>query len=581
MKTLKMLFEGLEKKYKASAILAPLSMLIEVSMEVFIPLIMSKIIDVGIANKDIAYTAKTGCLMILCAVVSLTGGVLSARFAAVGALGFARNVRRKVFTKVQSFGFANIDTFSTPSLITRLTTDITNLQNTYMMLIRTCVRAPIMLIFAAVMSFYLNKKLASIFLIVIPVLAILLGLIGVTAYPRFRKMFQKYDNLNADVQENLTAMRVVKAFVRQSHEKIQFENCAEDLRNTQIAAEKIVILNQPVMQVVMHVCIICMIWFGSGFIVKGEMQTGQLISFITYNNQILGSLMMLSMIFITMIISKASLTRIMEVLKTEPDMTEPDMIAKNNSASLDVTKKSSIDFKNVSFSYEGDENNKVLENINLKIPAGSTVGIIGGTGSSKTTLVQLIPRLYDVLSGSVEIGGVDVRDWSLEDLRNTVAMVLQKNVLFSGTIRENLLWGNESATEDEIVECCKIACAHEFISSFPEGYETVLGQGGVNLSGGQKQRLCIARALLKKSSIIILDDSTSACDVATDKAIRLGLKNVLKGTTTIIIAQRITSVQDADMILVMDKGRIVNIGNHDELLKVSEIYREVYETQNR
>lgn len=576
MKTLKMLFEGLEKKYKVFAFLAPVAMILEVSMEVFIPLIMSKIIDVGIANKDIAYTAKTGCLMIFCAILSLTGGVLSARFAAVGALGFARNIRRNIFSKVQSFGFSNIDTFSTPSLITRLTTDVTNLQNTYMMLIRTCVRAPIMLIFAAVMSFYLNKKLASIFLIVIPLLAILLGLIGTTAYPRFRKMFQKYDQLNADVQENLTAMRVVKAFVRQSHEKKQFENCAEDLRNTQMAAEKIVILNQPVMQVVMHVCIICMIWFGSGFIVKGEMQTGQLISFITYNNQILGSLMMLSMIFITMIISKASLTRIMEVLKTEPDMVE-----KINSSSPDITDNGSIIFKDVSFSYDGDVKNKVLEDINLEIPGGSTVGIIGGTGSSKTTLVQLIPRLYDVLSGSVEIGGVDVRDWPLENLRNTVAMVLQKNVLFSGTIRENLLWGNDGASENDIVECCKIACAHEFISSFPEGYETVLGQGGVNLSGGQKQRLCIARALLKKSSIIILDDSTSACDVATDKSIRQGLKTALKNTTTIIIAQRITSVQDADMILVMDKGRIVNIGNHEELLECSEIYREVYETQNR
>lgn len=578
MKTLKLLLFGLEKKYKVFALLSPVAMILEVSMEVIIPLVMSKIIDIGITNADVAYTIKTGLMMICFALLSLFGGVLSARFAAVAALGFARNIRRNIFAKIQSFDFSDIDDFSTSSLITRLTTDVTNLQNTFMMLVRTCVRAPVMLISASVMSFYINKKLACIFLIVIPVLAFFLALIGSKSYPRFKQMFKKYDNLNASVQENLTGMRVVKAFVREEYEKQRFYEKADDLRKSQLFAEKIVILNQPIMQVVMHVCIICMIWFGGNYIIAGSMQTGQLISFITYNNQILGSLMMLSMIFITMIISKASITRIIEVFDTVPNI---QTNSHKNIVNYDQRIPMDIEFSNVSFSYTNSKENKVLHNINLKIPFGTTVGIIGGTGSSKTTLVQLIPRLYDVLEGCVKIGGIDVRNWDLKELRKSVAMVLQNNVLFSGTIKENLLWGNDDANDEQIIEACKIACADSFIKSFPEGYNTVLGQGGVNLSGGQKQRLCIARALLKKSKIIILDDSTSACDSATDKYIRTQLKSALKDITTIIITQRIISIQDADIILVMDKGKIVDIGDHKTLLKKSNIYREVYETQNR
>lgn len=573
-----MLLSGLEKKYVIAAILSPIAMIGEVFMEVLIPLVMSKIIDVGIANTDVAYTTKVGLLMIGCALLSLTCGVLSGRFAAVAALGFARNLRLKLFSSVQNFTFGDVDRFSTASLVTRLTTDVTNTQNTFMMVVRTCVRSPVMLVSAAVMSFYINPKLASIFLVIIPLLAVLLCLIGVNAFGRFKSMFKKYDAMNGEVQENLNAIRVVKAFVRGKYENEEFQKAAEAVQKAQVKAEKIVILNMPLMQIVMYICIILILWFGGNFIISGSMQTGQLISFITYSNQILMSLMMLSMIFISIVISKASISRIVEVLSVKPTIVSPENPV---STEKNAAKVPSIQFENVSFSYDNRADNLVLENINLEIASGQTVGIIGGTGSSKTTLVQLIPRLYDVLSGAVLVDGVDVRKQNLETLRQKVAMVLQNNVLFTGTIRENIKWGNPDATDAEIEAVCKAACADDFIKSFVQGYDTVLGQGGVNVSGGQKQRLCIARALLKKPSILILDDSTSAVDTATDKSIRDQLKTMLPGTTKIIIAQRIASVKDADVILVMDSGRIVDKGTHSELLERCSIYKEVYETQNR
>jgi ATP-binding cassette subfamily B protein len=575
MSSLKKLLEKLETKYIVTAVFSPIAMIGEVSMEVYIPLIMARIIDVGIKNSDLAYTAKTGLLMILMAVLSLGFGTLSARLAAIGALGFAKNLRNRLFLKVQNFSFSNIDKFTTPSLITRLTTDVTNLQNLFMMAVRTCIRSPVMLISAVIMSIRINVKLSIIFLCAIPVLALFLGIIIKQSFPKFQTMFKKYDNLNASVQENLNGIRVVKAYVRGKYENLKFECACDDLRKNQIDAEKIVILNIPLMQITMSVCTILVIWFGARFIIAQTMQTGQLISFITYNTQVLMSLMMISMIFISIVLSRVSIQRILEVLQETTRLqnkTDPISQTKN---------KFSIEFENVSFSYNEDKNNTVLENICLKIEQGTTVGILGGTGSSKTTLVSLIPRLYDVLSGSVKIAGIDVKNWDMTELRKHVAFVLQNNLLFSQTIRENLKWGNEDASDEEIEQACKIACADEFIERLPEKYDTVLSQGGTNLSGGQKQRLCIARALLKKSEIIIFDDSTSAVDTATEKKITKALKTVFPDTTKIFIAQRISSVKDADVILVMDAGRIVDSGKHEELLSRCDIYREVYETQNR
>ena len=582
MRTLNKLLSGLETKYKINSILAPIMMIGEVLMEVLIPTIMARIIDVGIANRDINYVVKVGLIMVGASVCSLTFGVLSGRFAATGALGFAKNLRRKLFNKVQDFSFSNCDKFSTASLVTRLTTDVTSAQNTYMMIIRTCIRSPIMFISAIIMSFSINSKLALIFVVAIPFIAIPVALIAINAFPRFKIMMKKYDGLNSDVQENLNGIRVVKAFVREDYETKDFDAIADDLRKTQVRAEKLVILNMPVMQLVMYLTTIAMLWFGGNMIISQTMETGELISFITYLSQILMSLMMISMIFIMLVMSRASIARIVEILDEEIDIKNPEETKNEvdeNSTGLTFVKDGSIRFENVSFSYDKTEKDIVLFDANLEIASGTTVGIIGGTGSSKTTLVQLIPRLYDTLRGEVFVGGENVKSYNLKTLRDSVAMVLQKNVLFSGTIKDNLRWGNPEATEEELIQACKSSCAHDFISSFPDGYETQLGQGGVNLSGGQKQRLCIARALLKNPKILILDDSTSAVDTATDFSIRQALANTLKDTTKIIIAQRISSVKDADIIFVMDEGKIVSSGNHQQLLETSEIYREVYESQ--
>lgn len=574
MNSLKKLLVGLEKRFKVSALVAPLLIMGEVLLEVLIPLIMARIIDVGISNHDVGYVVKYGLIMILAALASLGFGVFAGKYAAVASVGFARNIRRRLFNKIQDFSFGNVDKFSTSSLITRLTTDVTNTQNTFQMIIRMCIRSPFMFVSAIIMSFYINSKMALIFLAAIPLIAIPAAIIMKKAFPRFQEMMKNYDLLNGTVQENLIGIRAVKAFVREKDEIERFKIAANAVRTTQVKAEKLVILNMPIMQLVMYLSIIAILWFGGNFIIAGSMQVGELISFITYLTQILMSLMMISMIFVMLVISKASMSRIVEVLDEEVDIKSAE-----KSKAVSSVKDGSIKFENVSFSYDKQESTAVLRNINVDIKSGMTVGIVGGTGSSKTTFVQLIPRLYDVLSGKVEVGGVNVKDYELETLRNSVAMVLQKNVLFSGTIKENLKWGNENATDEEIIAACKAASAHDFVSSFPDGYETELGQGGVNLSGGQKQRLCIARALLKQPKILILDDSTSAVDTATDAAIRKNLASTLNNTTKIIIAQRISSIQDADVIYVLDEGEIVDFGNHEKLLETCEIYKEVYESQ--
>ena len=580
MTNFRKLIYGLEKKYIFFTFLTPLTMMGEVAMEVVIPLLMAKIVDVGIASHNIQYVVRTGLLMIGAACLSLTFGILSGRFAALASTGFSHNLRRNLFGKVQDLAFSNMDKFGTASLVTRLTSDVTNAQNTYQMVIRICVRSPAMLVFAVVMSFNIDRELASFLLIVIPVLGAILALIGFMAFPRFREMLKQYDSLNSNVQENLTGIRVVKSFVQEKTESMKFSATAEKLRNAQLKAERIIIFNMPVLQLTMYACIILLLWSGGNRIIAGSMQPGELISFLTYINQILMSLMMISMIFVMLILSRASISRIMEVLDEEPAIKEPAATAGSGEATQQSIQSGSVEFQNVSFSYT-EQGTPVLSNINLTIPSGTTVGIIGGTGSSKSTLVQLIPRLYDVTGGKVLVDGKDVRSLSLETLRQAVGMVLQKNVLFSGTIRENLLWGDKKASQQEIEVACKHADADEFIKSFPQGYETVLGQGGVNLSGGQKQRLCIARALLTKPRILILDDSTSAVDTATDARIRQSLRTSLPDTTKIIIAQRITSIQDADMIVVLDDGSIAATGTHTQLLETCGIYREVYESQQK
>ena len=561
--------------YWLRSALASATVICEVLIEVYIPYLMADIINIGIANGDVSFIFRRGLLMIAMACLSLSMGALSGWFAADASAGFAKNLRAGLFRKVQGFSFANVDKFSTASLVTRLTTDVTNVQQSFMMVIRTLVRAPLMLIAATVMAVRLNAELATVFAFAIPLLGAFIIILGSKALPRFKAMLKKYDGLNAEVQENLIAIRVVKAFVREKHENERFTSSAEAVREAQAKAERLLVLGMPVSQYALYLCMIAVCYIGGHLIVAGDMLTGDLMSFISYVSQILSSLLMVSMMFVSLTMTRASMTRILEVLDEQNDITDDDA-----SASLSVP-DGSIEFRDVCFSYAKDPNNLTLSHINLKIRRGETIGIIGGTGSAKSSLVQLVPRLYDVLSGSVLVGGHDVREYKIKALRDSVSMVLQKNMLFSGTIRDNLRWGDAEATDAEVEDACRAAAAHDFITSFPAGYDTDLGQGGVNVSGGQKQRLCIARALLKRPKIIILDDSTSAVDTATDAAIRKALREKLAGTTTLIIAQRIASVMDADRIVVMNEGTIADVGTHEELLERSEIYREVFESQQK
>ena len=564
------------KQYKKDAILTPIFVIFEVVMEVVIPYLMAKIIDVGIQNSDLNYIFKIGVFLVISAILSLTFGMLSGRFAAKASAGFAKNLRQGMFYNIQNFSFTNIDKFSTSSLVTRLTTDITNVQMAFQMIIRILVRAPIMLIFALAMAFSINSELAWIFVVIMPILAVILFFIAIKAHPYFEKVFKRYDSLNKVVGENLNAIRVVKAYNREKHEEEKFGKVNDEVFNLFKTAEKIVAFNSPAMQLAIYTCILLLSWFGARLIVGGSMQTGELSSIITYALQILSSLMMISMVFVMIIIAQSSAERIVEVLDEESTI-------KNKENPVKEVKDGSISFEHVSFQYDDAkaEDELPLEDININIKSGETIGIIGATGSSKSTIVNLIPRLYDVTEGSIKVGGVDVRDYDLETLRNEVAVVLQKNVLFSGTIKENLRWGNKNASDEELVRVCKLAQADEFIQEFPDKYETVLDQGGTNVSGGQKQRICIARAILKKPKILILDDSTSAVDTKTDALIRKAFREEIPNTTKIIIAQRITSVEDADRIIVLDDGKINGIGTSEELLKTNAIYQEVYESQKK
>ena len=572
MSDVKKLLKGLEKKYVVNTFLSPVVMIGEVVMEVIIPFVMAKIIDVGVANKDLPFVLKTGLLMVGLAVISLCFGVLGTKFSTFAAQGFAANLRKRLFNRIQAFSFANVDKFSTASLVTRLTTDVNMTMNVYRMLIHMCIRSPFMLIAGSIMAFTINKKLAVVFLVAIPVIAFSILFISVKAHPRFEKMMKKFDKMNAAIQENLIGIRIVKAFVRGNYEEEKFNQAAEDVKKAQVHAEKLIILMMPIMQLVMYSTMICVMWLGGRQVAWGQMLSGELISFFTYVTQVLSSLMMLGMVFVSLVMVKASKKRIVEVLDEIPEIENP-------ANPITTVKDGSVQFENVFFSYNKKKDNCVLKDVSVNIKSGQVVGVIGGTGSSKTTFVSLIPRLYDALEGSVKVGGVDIRNYDLQTLRDSVAMVLQKNVLFSGTIKENLRWGNPDATEAELIAACKAADAHSFIENFTEGYETELGQGGVNVSGGQKQRLCIARALLKKPKILILDDSTSAVDTATESRIWRELKTLAPETTKIIIAQRISSVKDADVIFVLDEGQINGFGTHQELLQNNKIYKEVFESQ--
>lgn len=574
MSTIRKLTRGLNKKYIINSILSPIVMIGEVVMEVIIPFIMAKIIDVGIAGKDLPFVAKYGAIMIGIAVFSLFCGVMGTRCSTVAAQGFAYTLRTRLYQKIQTFSFANIDRFSTASLVTRLTTDVNMAQNVYRMLIHMCVRSPFMLIAGTIMAFRMNSQLAILFLIAVPVIVISILTISTMAHPRFVAMMKKFDAFNGAIQENLIGIRIVKAYVRGDFEENKFRKAADDVRRAQVHAEKLIIFMMPIMQLVMYVSMIAVMWFGGRLVVGGQMLSGELISFFTYVTQVLSSIMFLGMVFVSLVMVQASNQRIVEVLDEVPDIDNP-------ANPVMEVKDGSVEFDKVDFSYNKKADNCILKDINLKIESGQVVGIIGSTGSSKTSLVALLPRLYDVLEGSVKIGGVDVRNYDITALRDSVAMVLQKNVLFSGSIKDNLRWGNKEATDEQIVAACKAADADGFINSFPEGYETMLGQGGVNVSGGQKQRLCIARALLKNPKILILDDSTSAVDTATEGRIRNALKELAPETTKIIIAQRISSVKDADKIIVLDEGTVSAVGTHDELLVNSKIYREVYESQQQ
>lgn len=585
-------------EYKPHAIFTSVLVALEVLFEIFIPLIMAQIVNVGMVENATEFTftlqlgklncaiftmtnrvsfiVTCGAMMVVMALISLFFGTMSGKLAATASTGFAKNLRRKLFYKIENFSFANLDRFNTASLVTRLTTDVTNIQMAFQIAIRMLVRSPIMLILAMCMSISISPDLSVIFAVALPVLIVGIFIGVKVVFPRFEKMLRKYDDMNESTQENLIGIRAVKAFVREDNEIDKFKKVSSTVQKLQFSAEKIIVVAFPFMQIIVYACILCVAWFGGNDIIVGKMLLGDFTAFLSYIMQILMSLMMVAMGFMNIVLSRASLDRIVEVLDEKIDIENGE----NASDSLKVA-DGSIDFDHVDFSYSKSHDVLNLEDIDLHIKSGETIGIIGGTGSAKTTLVQLIPRLYDVLDGEVKVGGVNVKEYKLNELRDSVAMVLQKNVLFSGTIRENLVWGNKNATQEEIEHAAKAAQAHDFIMSFPNGYDTELGQGGVNVSGGQKQRLCIARALLKKPKIMIMDDSTSAVDTATDAAIRAGLKNEFGDTTVLIIAQRISSVESADRIIVMNDGKIDAVGTHDELIATNQIYQDVYNSQKK
>lgn len=577
------------KGYRLPSFLTPIFIVLEVTMEVFIPLLMAAIVDGGlygspdftlrkyfsaelIADKT-RFVIILGGIMVLAAMLSLAFGMLAARTAAVASMGFAKNLRRKVFEKILSFSFKNTDRFSTPSLVMRTTADINNVQNLYQQMIRIFVRAPVMMVLAAVMALRVNAELSVMFLVALPIMFCTLISMGMIGKPRFRIMLKKYDKMNASVQENLVAARVVKSFAREDYEKKKFAASSDDLKKAQIYAQKLFSLLPAIQMGIMWTCAVILMLMGGNQVFAGTLTKGELVSMLTYTNQVVGSVSMVAMIIMMLTMTRESVTRINEVLDEVPDITD-------NGSTFKV-ENGEIEFRHVNFSYSGKNDNLTLSDINLHIHAGETIGVVGGTGDGKSTLMQLIPRFYDALSGEVLVGGRNVKDYSLYELRESVSMVLQKNMLFSGTIRDNLRWGNKDATDEQIEHACRLACAHDFVMSFPDGYDTDLGQGGVNVSGGQKQRLCIARALLKNPKILILDDSTSAVDSRTDESIRTAFRESLPGTTKLIIAQRIASIMYSDRIIVMDKGRISDVGTHDELMQRSEIYREVYLSQNK
>ncbi len=560
------------RNYKLAAILCPILMLFEVFGDILMPLLMAHIIDKGISQKDMHTIIYTGVGMILLALFALACGAYASRLAAVASIGAGAEIRNDLFQKIQSFSFANLDRYSIPSLITRLTSDINNIQQIIMMSLRIMVRAPFMMILALAMTLFINPQLAMVFIVAIPLLSISLVYIMSKAHPRFKILQTKIDGLNTSVQENLINIRVVKSFVRTDYEQQKFKASNDDLMNSALHALRLVITLMPIMQLIMFGCIIAILWFGGKMVSVGHMQTGQLISFISYVTQILMSLMILSMVFLMLTRAKASVERVVEVMETEPDIVDP-------AQAVTSVADGSIEFQDVHFRYASGSGDETLAKVTLRIEAGETIGIIGSTGSAKTTLVQLIPRLYDVTAGAVLVGGVDVRKYAISHLRDAVAMVLQKNTLFSGTVRENLMWGNSNSTEQQIQQACEAAQAWDFINELPEGLDSSLDQGGVNLSGGQRQRLCIARALLKQPKIIILDDSTSAVDMATDAHIRESFNTRLADVTTLIIAQRISSISHADRVIVMDDGKVNGFGTQEQLLENNEIYRDVYESQ--
>ena len=562
------------REFKKDALLTPFFVVLEVVMEVIIPMVMALLIDKGIDGQDMAAIWKYGIILVLCAMLALVFGAAAGTFAARASTGFARNLRHDMYYNVQNFSFSNIDKFSTGSIVTRLTTDVTNVQNAFQMCTRIAVRCPVMLVFALFMAMKINSRMALVFLAVLPILASGMGILMKVVGPVFERAFKIYDRMNTVVQENVRGIRVVKTYVREDHETEKFEGVSGMLYRTFSKAQKTMAGVMPLMQFCMYACMLLISWFGARLIVVGSMTTGELTSMFSYAMQILMSLMMVAMVFVMITMAKASAERVAEILDEQPDLHNP-------ANPIHEVKDGAIEFDDVSFSYKGDERKLALKNVNLHIKAGQTVGILGGTGSAKSTLVQLIPRLYDTTHGTVKVGGVDVRDYDIEALRDQVAMVLQKNVLFSGTIKENLRWGDENASDEELERVCRLAQADEFIQQMPDKYDTHIEQGGSNVSGGQKQRLCIARALLKKPKILILDDSTSAVDTKTDALIRKAFAEEIPDTTKIIIAQRVSSVQDADQIVILDGGTVQAVGTHDELLAANTIYQEIYNQQNR